>query len=676
MLTSLLVALVASAAPAKHAYTPHDQVTLKRIQAFHVSPDGTRVVFGLRTTELEANRGRSDLWLVNTDGTGLKQLTSHPDNDIEGTWAPDGKSVFFLSTRGGSNQIWRIAVDGGEATQITKSPVDIDAFVLSRDGTLIAFAAETYPDCDTLECTQKRLDEKAKVKATGRVYDELFFRHWDSWREGRFNHLFVQKVAGGPAVDTMKKMKADAPGKPFGGADDFTFSPDGKSLVFAARDVGREEAWSTDLDLYQVAVDGTKPPTKLTTTNRATDTTPVFSPDGKSLAYLAMSRPGFEADKQRVLVRELATGKERSLTDAWDRSASSLSWSADSKTIYVTADELGQHGAFAIDVTTNKVTPVLVQGNLAAVERSSTGLIASFDSLTSATELISVSLDGKTVRPITQVNADAFASFDLGAPEQFSFKGAGGDTVYGYVVKPVGFDAKKKYPLAFLIHGGPQGSFGNHWHYRWNPQSYATRGYVAVMIDFHGSTGYGQAFTDAISGDWGGKPLEDLQKGLEAALTKYPFIDKTRMAALGASYGGWMINYIAGVWNEPWKCLVSHDGNLDERMAYFDTEELWFPEWEHGGTPWDPKSTYAKHNPIDHVAQWKDPMLVIHGGKDFRVVETQGMATFTALQRRGIPSKFLYFPDENHWVLKPANSVLWHETVLNWLDQWTKPAAK
>ncbi len=676
MLLSSLVALLATAAPAKHAFTINDQVALKRLQGFHVSPDGTRVVFTQRTTDLEANRGRNDLWLVNVDGTNLKQLTSNPENDSEGTWAPDGKAIFFLSTRGGSSQVWRIAVDGGEAVQVTKSPIDVDSFVVSRDGTSLAFAADTFPDCDTLECTQKKLDERAKQKTSGRIYDELLFRHWDTWRDGRYAHLFVQKVAGGPPVDVMKKLKADGPTKPFGGADEFTFSPDGKSVVFTARDVGREEAWSTDLDLFQAPVDGSKAPTKLTTTNRATDTSPTFSPDGKSLAWLAMSRPGFEADKQRVMLRDLATGKDRSLTDAWDRSASSLTWSADSKTLFVTADDLGQHGVFALDVASGKVTTVLSQGDLTAVEPSASGLVVSYDSLTQATELYSLSLDGKTFKPLTQLNAEAFASFDLGAPEQFSFTGAGGDKVYGYVVKPVGFDAKKKYPLAFLIHGGPQGSFGNHWHYRWNPQSYATHGYVAVMIDFHGSTGYGQAFTDAISGDWGGKPLEDLQKGLDAALAKYPFIDKTRMAALGASYGGWMINYIAGVWPEPWKCLVSHDGNLDERFAYFDTEELWFPEWEHGGTPWDPKSTYGKHNPVDHVAKWKDPMLIIHGGKDFRVVETQGFASFTALQRRGIPSKFLYFPDENHWVLKPANSVLWHETVLGWLDQWTKPASK
>jgi dipeptidyl aminopeptidase/acylaminoacyl peptidase len=669
----LLAALVAAAPTTKHPYTVQDQVMLKRLAGFHVSPDGRQVVFGVRTTDLEANRGRLDLFVVGVDGIGLKQLTSHPENDSDPTWAADSKSVFFLSTRGGSSQVWRIAVDGGEPVQVTKSPVDVGSFVLSRDGTQVAFAADTFPDCGTLECTQQRLEAKAKSKTSGRIYDRLLFRHWDTWSDGRRSHLFVQKLTSGAPVDVLKGQDYDAPSKPFGGAEEYTFTPDGRSLVFTARAVGREEAWSTDLDLFQVPVDGAKAPVKLTTTNRATDTTPVFSPDGKQLAYLAMTRPGFEADQQRVMVRELATGKERSLSEGWDRSASSLAWSLDSKRLFVTADERGQHAVFALEVASGRVTTLHASGDVQHVEPAGAVLVAAHDSLISPADLYTLALDGSgAFKPLTRLNAEATASFELGAPEQFTFTGAGGDTVYGYVVKPAGFDPKKKYPLAFLIHGGPQGSFGNHWHYRWNPQSYAGHGYVAVMIDFHGSTGYGQAFTDAIAGDWGGKPLEDLQLGLKAAVQKYPFIDQGRMCALGASYGGFMVNWIAGNWSEPWKCLVSHDGNLDERFAYFDTEELWFPEWEHGGTPWDPKSSYTRHNPLDHVAKWKTPMLVVHGSKDYRVVETQGMATFTALQRRGIPSRFLSFPDENHWVLKPGNSVLWHETVLGWLDQWTK----
>ncbi|MDX2011076.1 MAG: S9 family peptidase [Myxococcaceae bacterium] len=672
MLSTLLLAALVAQTPAKpRPYTIQDQVTLRRLLAFKVSPDGSRLVYQLRTTDLDANKGLMDLWLADADGKNARPLTSDPAADTDPVWAPDGKSVFFLSSRGGSSQVWRLSLEGGEPTRVTNAPIDVDAFSLSRDGSLVAFAAETFPDCESLECTKKRLDEKAKSKATGRLYDQLFVRHWDTWKDGRRAHLFVQKSSGGPAIDVTKGLLADAPPKPFGGSEEFTFAPDGKSLVFTARDVGRQEAWSTDLDLFVTPVDGTKAPTKLTTQNRATDTQPAFSPDGSKLAYLAMSRPGYEADKLRVMVRDWPKGEGRSLTDGWDRSPHGFTWSKDGKALYVWADDLGQVALFSIDASSGAVTRLFADGSVGSVDASSGKLVFARDSLTAPADLWALGADGRATQ-LTQVNGEVLPSLKLGQPEQFTFKGALDETVHAYVVRPVDFDAKKKYPLAFLIHGGPQGSFGNHWHYRWNPQVYAARGYVAVMVDFHGSTGYGQAFTDAINGDWGGKPLEDLQKGLGAALVKYPFIDKDRLCALGASYGGFMINWIAGTWNEPWKCLVNHDGNLDEHFAYYDTEELWFPEWEHGGTPWDNRAGFSKHNPIDHVAKWKVPMLVVHGGKDYRVVDTQGLSTFTVLQRRGIPSRFLHFPDENHWVLKPANSMLWHDTVLGWLDQWTK----
>ncbi|PZR05283.1 MAG: peptidase S9 [Archangium gephyra] len=662
--------MLAAAPVAKKPYTVQDQVTLKRLSGLKVSPDGLKVVFSVRVTDLEANKGKSDLWVINVDGTGLRQLTSADGNESDPTWSPDSRSIYFLATRSGSNQLWKLALDGGEATQVTNFPLDVEAYALSRDGQNLVFAAEVFVDCDTLECTAKRAAEKPKSSA--QIYDSLFFRHWDTWKHGRRSHLFATKLSGGPIVNLQKKQNADAPTRPFGGSNDFTFSADGKSVVYVARDAGREEAWSTDLDLWTVPFDGSKAPVKLTTSNRATDTSPVFSPDGKTLAYLAMSRPKFEADKLRVIVRDSVSGKERSLTDSWDRSAGALAWSGDGKSLFVTADDVGQVGVFRIDVASGEVKKLLSDGNVSELGVAGNSLVVAHDSLKAASDLFTLGFDGGALKRLTDVNADVWARVQLGEPEQFSFKGWNNETVYGYVVKPVGFAAGKKYPLAFLIHGGPQGSFGNHWHYRWNPQAYAAKGYVAVMIDFHGSTGYGQSFTDSISGDWGGKPLEDLQKGLAAAQEKYPFIDKNRQCALGASYGGFMINWIAGNWNEPWKCLVNHDGNLDERMAYFDTEELWFPEWEHGGTPWENPASYAKHNPIDHVAKWKTPMLVVHGGKDYRVVDTQGMSTFTALQRKGIPSKFVYFPDENHWVLKPQNSIVWHEQVLGWLDQWTK----
>jgi dipeptidyl aminopeptidase/acylaminoacyl peptidase len=654
-----------------HPFSVHDMVAMDRISDPQVSPDGRRIVFVVRTTDLDANKGRNDLWLVNVDGTGLRRLTTHPAGDTEPRWSPDGKTIWFISSRSDSSQVWKISPDGGEAEQVTREPLDVSALVISPDGTRIAFAMEVFPGTDPAE-TKKRLDEQAAKKATGRIYERLFIRHWDTWKDGRRSHVFVMSVTGGPAIDVMKDMDADSPSKPFGGAEEITFTPDGKSVVFTARDAGREEAWSTDLNLFLAPADGSARPRPLTAANRATDTHPVFSPDGKTLAYLAMQRAGYEADRYRIMLKPWPNGEPVNLTENWDFSPSFLSWSSDGKFLYTAADNTGQHSLFSVDVTTGSIKTLAYEGSITWAEQAGDRIAFAMHHLMSPVELYAIRPDNSEVTPITKINAEKLARTRLGDAEQFAFVGAEGDKVFCYVVKPVDFDPSKKYPVAFLIHGGPQGSFGNDFHYRWNPQAYAGAGYAAVMVDFHGSTGYGQAFTDSIRGDWGGKPFTDLKLGLEATLKKYPWMDGDRVAALGASYGGYMINWIAGQWPDRFRCLVNHDGTLDEKFGYFDTEELWFPEWEQRGTPWGNPEQYEKHNPIHHVKNWKTPMLVIHGAKDFRVVETQGIATFTALQRKGIPSKLLYFPDENHWVLKPHNSILWHETVIGWLDQWTK----
>ena len=671
---SLLVVFTASAADT-HPFSVHDMLAMDRISDPQVSPDGKSVVFVVRATDLAANRGLTDLWLVGTDGTGLRRLTSHSASDVNPRWSPDGKTIYFISTRSGSSQIWQIAFDGGEATQVTSLPLDVGSFRVSPDGSRIAFSAEVFPG-KSIDETASMLDEQSKQKSSGKIYDSLLFRHWDTWADGRRNHVFVMPAKGGAAVDVMKSMDADAPSKPFGGPEEYTFTPDSKSVVFAARNVGREEAWSTNFDLYLAPIDGSSQKS-LTAENKAWDTIPAFSPDGKTLAYLAMERPGFEADRFRIVLRSWPDGPTRVLTQAWDRSPGDLVWSSDSKTLYASADNLGQHSLFAIDAATGNARVVVKDGYVTspaviAGPKGADRIVYGLDTLLAPVELFSVRADGSDVRRLTNINGEKVAAARMGKPEQFTFEGAHGDTVYAHVVTPADFDPAKKYPVAFIIHGGPQGSMGNHFHYRWNPQAYAGAGYAAIMVDFHGSTGYGQAFTDAIRGDWGGAPLVDLQKGLAAAIAKYPWLDGNRVAALGASYGGYMINWIAGNWPDRFRALVTHDGNLDERFAYFATEELWFPEWEHGGTPWDNPEGYAKHNPVDFVKNWKTPTLVVHGGKDFRVVETGGFATFTALQRKGIPSRFLYFPDENHWVLKPQNSIMWHDTVIAWLNQWTK----
>ncbi len=669
----LLVAGAVLAAPATHPFSVRDLVMMDRISSPVVSPDGRTVVFLLRQTDLEANKGRTHLWAVATDGTGLRQLTTATASDDSPTFSPDGTSLYFLSGRSGSSQVWRLPLGGGEAEQVTRLPLDVDSFRLSRDGKLLALGMAVFPDCTDLACTKARLDERAASKASGRIYDHLFIRHWDTWEDGRRNHVLVVPVAGGTPVDLLKGMEADAPSKPFGGNEEYTFTPDGKGVVFTTKNLRpSEEAWSTNFDLFYAPVDGSAAPRDLTASNPATDTQPVFSPDGRTLAWLAMKRPGFEADRQRIVVRAWPDGPERVLTEAWDRSPGEIVWSPDGKEIYTSADNLGRHSLFAVDVASGKVRTVVLEGNVQAEAPAGERIVYALAHFRSPAELFVVGRDGSGARQLTAINAPRLAAVRMGEPETMTFKGAGGDEVYAFVVKPVDFDPAKKYPVAFLIHGGPQGSFGTEFHYRWNPQTYAGAGYAVVMVDFHGSTGYGQKFTDAISGDWGGKPLEDLKLGLAAALEKHKWMDGDRVCALGASYGGFMINYIAGAWPDRFRCLVVHDGEIDTRYSYFDTEELWFPEWEHKGTPWQNPAEVAKDNPIDLVKNWKTPTLVIHGEQDFRLPYTHGIAVFTALQRKGIPSKLLLFPDENHWVLKPQNSIQWHDTVLAWLDRWTK----
>jgi len=677
---ALAVAILAAAAPAaeQRPFTVQDLVTLDRVSDPAVSPDGRFVVYDLRTTDYAANKSAHALWLIDLDAKipAPQRLAASDGGASDAHWAPDGRSIYFLSSRSGGAQVWRTDADGKQAVQATRLPLEVSSFRVAPDGKHLVVSVAVFPDCATLDCSKQRLDERAASKQSGVLHDRLFIRHWDEWADGTRKQLWAlaldpQGLAAGAAVPLMKGFDGDTPSKPFGDDSDFAFAPDGTAIVFSARLAGRTEPWSTNFDLWQAPLDGSKPPQNLTKDNPAWDASPVFSPDGTRLAWRATKRPSLESDRFGVVVRELKTGAQREAAPGWDRSADSLKWSADGKTLYATADDQGQSRIFAIDAASGAVKPLTGDGHVASFDVGPKAIVYARSTLDSPDQLYRIGPAGGDAQALTRHDAEKLAGVGFGAFEQFSFAGWNGETVRGYVVKPFGFKQGAKYPVAFLIHGGPEAQFANIFHYRWNAQVLAGAGYGVVLIDFHGTPGYGQAFTDSILTHWGDRPLEDLQKGWAAALAKYSFLDGSRACALGGSYGGFMINWIAGNWKEPWKCLVDHDGLFDNRGMGYATEELWFSEAENGGLPWVKPEEYERFNPVNHVANWTVPELVIHGGRDYRVTLDQGIGTFTALQRKGVPSQFLYFPDENHWVLKPQNSVQWYTTVIGWLNKWT-----
>lgn len=655
-----------------------DMIALDRVSSPLLTADGGNVIFAKRVVGADS-KASTGLFIRNLRTRDLappKPLTPAGWNVNSAALSADGQTVYFLSAKNGSQQLYAQPTTGGTPRQLTDFPVDVDSFHVSPQGDRVAFSSGVFQDCGSdLACTSKKLDAHKARKNTGEVFDSLFVRHWDTWADGRRNTLFVAPlpaakaaaVKGASAISAT--LAGDAPSKPFGGNDDFTWSPDGKTVVAAIRVAGKQEPWSTNFDLYRLDAEGKQAPVNLTASNPAWDAGPVFSADGNTLYYRAMKRPGFEADRFGLMAMDVATGKTREIAPKWDRSAGEIVLSGDGTLIYTSADDMGEHRLFGVDIATGEAEVVVDGGSIGSPVIAGTTLAYTKNSLKSGDQIVVAAFDGANPREITPSAGEMLPDVAFGDYEQFQFKGWNNETVHGYVVKPYNYQEGKRYPVAFLIHGGPQGSFGNGWSYRWNPQTYAGQGYAVVMIDFHGSTGYGQAFTDAISQHWGDRPLEDLQKGWAAAQKQYPFLNGDKACALGASYGGFMVNWIAGNWNEPWKCLVNHDGVFDQRMMGYATEELWFTEWEQGGTPYQKAASYEKFNPVNHVSDWKKPILIVHGQLDYRIPVEQGLAAFTAAQRQGIESKFLYFPDENHWVLKPQNSVQWHDTVNGWLKQ-------
>ncbi len=655
-------------------FTAEHLVMIDRIGAPAVSPDGNWVVYPVRETDLDADKGRYDLWISPVAGGEARRLTTHESNDSSPAWSPDGEHVLFLSNRGDATQVWRISPDGGDAEAVTDLPLSVSTFRMATAGNTLVVSLSVYLDCEDLACTVERTHASKDSKVSASSYDQIFMRHWDYWMDDTRSQLFSipldnEGLADG-APTRVTLLDADVPSRVWGGNEEYALSPDGETLFFAARLRNAEEPTSTNFDIYSVSLSDPGTPTNLTDDNEAWDTAPIVSPDGRFMAYKAMSRAGFEADQYQVMLHDLQSNRRVVLTENWDRSPSSIAFAPDSQSILMPAQDVGHRTLWQVSITGDEPVKLVDGGTVGGFDASADHIVYAMSSLTSPSELYRYDTDTGEIEKLTDVASRTLSGVDMGHYEQFSFEGAEGTTVYGFVVKPVGYEPGETYPIAFLIHGGPQGSFANNFHYRWNPQTYAGQGFAAVMIDFHGSTGYGQAFTDSISGDWGGKPLEDLKLGMAAALKQFDFLDGDRACALGASYGGYMINWIASQWADGFRCLVNHDGVFDNRSMYYTTEELWFPEWEHGGPYFQNPEGFEKHNPALYVDQWQTPMLVIHGELDYRVPVTQGIAAFTALQRQGIESRFLYFPDENHWVLRPHNSMHWHEQVNAWLHQY------
>lgn len=681
----------AASAGGKRPFTFEDMMKLKRVGAPVPSPDGKWVVFDAVDVDLEANTKISHLWIVPAAGGDARRLNQTPNHEERPRFSPDGKRLIWTSKATDPTQIWMCNFTSesggldGQPHQVTNISTGADGAIWSPDGKSIVFVSTVYPDAKDDAENKKRDEELGKSKVKAKIFTKLLYRHWASYTEFKRSHLFVQNVEAGvsPAAETGAPTPArdltpgdhDVPPFNLGGQDMYAVSPDGQELAYTSN-VDEVEATSTNNEIFLVPMAGGTP--KKISTSPGNDNTPLYSPDGKYIAWRSMARAGFEADKERLFLQDRGSGQTRDLTEKFDRSVGSFTWSPDSKGVFFTSEDHGEAPVCAVGL--DQKPPTVFMPSFHAddlIFGAKNLLFLTRMSIQAPNEIGKIDfrdtgdLSMRTigVDAVTHMNDAQLAQIDMQPLEAFTFKGANNEDVQGFMVKPPGFDASKKYPLKFLIHGGPQGAWGNSWSYRWNPELFAADGYVVVMINFHGSTGYGQKFTDSISGDWGGKPYEDLMKGLDYVEKTYPFIDKNREAALGASYGGYMANWVLGH-TDRFKCIVSHDGVFNTESAYGTTEELWFNEWEFKGPPWKNRELYRKFSPHLFAEKFKTPTLVVHGQLDFRLDVSEGFQLFTTLQRLKVPSKMLYFPDEGHWVLKPQNSRLWWKTVNDWVDQW------
>jgi len=662
---------ICAAGAEKHPMTFDDFIRIKRLSDPQISPDGNLIAFVITEMDKAQNTSDSDIWIVPVKGGTPWRLTSSPKADFGPRWSPDSQRIGFVSTRKGLPQIWMIDLQGGEAYPLTAMATGASGVVWAPSGKHLAFISSVYPDCPDEECNQKRDAAKEGSQVKAQVFDELLFRHWNAWREGKRSHVFIVPAEGGKPRD-VTPGDFDTPPISLGGSQDYAFSPDGKELCFVRNiDPELKMGAGTNNDLFLTGSEGG--PVAPLTANKANDNSPVYSPDGKHIVFKAMTRPGFEADKYDLVLYDRQTKKMKNLTERLDVSVNDMAWANDSASLCFTYEKSGRTVLSRMSLRDQNIQNLLEGHTLSSLCLTPDGGSAVFlkQAVNQPAEIFAFDFFTKTLAQLTKTNEELLVKCDLNSAEEFWFQGAEGEKVHGFLLKPPQFDPQKKYPLVMLIHGGPQGAWYDDFHYRWNASMFAAPGYVVAMINFHGSTGYGQNFTDSISGDWGGKPFQDILLGLDHLLSQYPFIAKDKLGAAGASYGGYMVNWIEGH-TARFSCLISHAGVFDLRSMYGATEELWFPEWEFQGTPWSNPEMYAKWSPSHFVRNFQTPCLVVHGEYDFRVPVTQGFQMFTSLQRMKIPSRLLYFPDEGHFVAKPQNAELWWKTIYEWLARYLK----
>jgi dipeptidyl aminopeptidase/acylaminoacyl peptidase len=675
---SLLLALaVASAAQAgKQPLTVSDILKLRRVGDPQLSPDGRLIAYQISLPDVAANRSRTQLYLVPIDGGEPRQLTTGATSATSPRWSPDGKRLAYVM--GAQIHVFDTATWATRpVTSISTGAADP---VWSPDGSMIAFASDIYHDCADDDCNKRRDAGVEENKVKAKVIEGLLYRHWTAWKDNKRTHVFVVPSAGGAARD-LTPGNFDAPPFSLGGPTDYAFSPDSKELAFA-RNTDKVEATSTNNDIFVVPVAGGEP-RRITADNKGSDQSPQYSPDGRFIAYRSQQRAGFEADRWRLMLYDRQAGTSRELIKGFDGGVEGFTFSRDGRHVYFASGERGRHPIFVVSTADGRAAK-LIEGFNDDLKLSADGrtLVFTRTSATAPNEIYKVALANPTtagaVTQVTRANDAALAQFYLPAAEEMTWAGAGGTKIAGWRFKPINFDPNKKYPLLVLIHGGPQGAWNDAWSFRWNPQIYASRGYMVFLPNPRGSTGYGQQFTDEISGDWGGKVYDDIMNGVAHAVAQGN-VDASRIGAAGASYGGYMVNWILGHNDDPrakFKTLVSHAGVYNLSSMYGVTEELWFVEWEFKGTPWDNPEMYARWSPHMFVKNFKTPTLVIHGEIDYRVPIDQGLQLFTALQKQGVESKLVVFPDEGHWILKPQNSEFWHNTVLSWLDKYLQPGAQ